>query len=72
MYGVAASETGGKQQSTGLLHLIVRFRFLTKMEYSQHPDRMQSVFHGFSHGLKTCHRHVFAPVFALAPAFRIP
>ena len=51
MYGVAAVETDGKQQSTGLLHLIVRIRFLTKMEYSQHPDRMQSVFHGFSHGL---------------------
>ena len=54
MYGVAAVETDGKQQSTGLLHLIVRIRFLKKMEYSQHPDRMQSVFHGFSHALNKC------------------
>jgi hypothetical protein len=28
--------------------------------------------HGLSHGLKTCHRHVFAPVFGLGPPFRDP
>ena len=32
---------------------------------------LPSMTHGFSHGLKTCHRHVFAPVCALVPPFRI-
>ena len=39
--------------------------FLTgpMMHTCQHPYRMQSVVEGLSHGLKTCHRHVFLTAF---------
>jgi len=65
MEGVAAVETGGKQQTSEYLSA-------TKWHRCQHPYGMLSSAPGFSHGLKTCHRHVFAPVYALVPAFRIP
>ena len=34
--------------------------------------RMRSHDHGFSHGLKSVHRTLFAPVCALVPPFRVP
>jgi len=36
-----------------------------------HPYRMRPQIKGLSHGLKTCHRHVFAPVHTLVPPFRV-
>ena len=33
----------------------------TIMELAYGPYGPQSAFHGFSHGLKTCHWHVFTP-----------
>ena len=35
------------------------------------PIRVRSQEHGFSHGLKSVHRTLFAPVCALVPPFRI-
>ena len=80
---------GGKQQSTGLLHLdgssplpcearnkrgdtfgYLPAHFLMDM-VSQFCE-LRSHIHGLSHGLKTCHRHVFTPVCALVPPFRVP
>ena len=39
---------------------------MASRSYGSHPH-----IHGLSHGLKTCHRHVFAPVCALVPPFRV-
>ena len=35
------------------------------MDMRPHPYRMRSHIHGFSHGLKTCHRHVFLTAFQI-------
>ena len=40
--------------------------------FNPHPYRMRLEINGFSHGLKSVHRTLFAPVCALVPAFRIP
>ena len=77
---------GGKQQSTGLLHFIVRVPFIenTKTVYPQRDTPETRCFHsihtptgrvwnrkGLSHGLKTVHRTVFTAA-ALPPPFRVP
>ena len=43
-----------------------------KMNRCPHPYRVRSPIHGFSHGLKSVHWTLFAPVCALVPPFRIP
>ena len=43
-----------------------------EIDRCSHPYRMRSATNGFSHGLKTVHRTVFASVCALVPPFRIP
>ena len=35
-------------------------------------NRMHLDFEGLSHGLKSVHRTLFAPVFGLVPPFRVP
>ena len=42
------------------------------MELVSQPYRLRFKLYGISHGLKTCHRHVFAPVCVLVPPFRFP
>ena len=50
----------------------VRIPLINKMDRCSHPYRMRPTIHGFSHGLKTCSpQHVFTPVCALVPPFRI-
>ena len=51
---------------------LVRIPLINKMDRCSHPYRMRPTIHGFSHGLKTCSpQHVFTPVCALVPPFRI-
>ena len=79
-------QAGGKQQSTGLLHFIVRVPFIenTKTVYPQGDTPEIRRFHsihtptgrvwnekGLSHGLKTVHRTVFTAA-VLPPPFRVP
>ena len=42
------------------------FSFSDIFKFNPHPFRMRLEFEGLSHGLKTCHRHVFLT------AFRVP
>ena len=77
---------GGKQQSTGLLHLNFRVPYIwnTKTVYPGWDTPETRCFHsihtptgrvwngkGLSHGLKTVHRTVFTAA-ALPPPFRVP
>jgi len=46
--------------------VIIGFRESWEFDFCPHPQGVRPVTKGFSHGLKTCHRHVFLT------AFRIP
>ena len=46
--------------------------FLQPILISVHILRMRPDINGFSHGLKSVHRTLFAPVCGLVPPFRIP
>jgi len=46
--------------------VMIGFLASYKISFSPHPYEMRFERNGFSHGLKTCHRHVFLT------AFRIP
>ena len=73
--GVAAVETGGKQQSPGLLHLdgssparckkikerLLPLLYLPVLKYNPHPYRMRPQIKGLSHGLKKCPPDTFLP-----------
>ncbi|MBR5617008.1 MAG: hypothetical protein IKW50_02375, partial [Oscillospiraceae bacterium] len=37
-------------------------KYTERWEAASIPSGMPSASHGFSHGLKTCHRHVFTPL----------
>ena len=46
-----------------------RQRRLFIMEHCQQPYRLTSMFHGLSHGLKTCHRHHYWQGYAERDSF---
>ena len=43
------------------------FSFSDIFKFNPHPFRMWIEFEGLSHGLKTCHRHVFLTAFRVPP-----
>jgi len=44
----------------------------TQIDYCPQTYRLYPVINGISHGLKSVHRTLFAPAFALVPPFRFP
>ena len=54
------------KRGVGILLLVYTLDITFSMHIRPHPYWVRPNVHGFSHGLKTCHRHVFLT------AFRIP
>jgi hypothetical protein len=48
--------------------LFAFIRASKKYDLTPTPVRVRSQGHGFSHGLKTCHRHVFLTAFQIRPS----
>ena len=48
--------------------LFAFIRASKKYDLTPTPIRVRSQGHGFSHGLKTCHRHVFLTAFQIHPS----
>ena len=61
-----SSPFGAKKQTPEGVSLFCCGAVVYNIEESRQPYRLPSFFHGLSHGLKICHRHIFLT------AFRVP
>ena len=71
--GTVLTQTAGRFIWVSLIAYSIKTVVYTDiMTPYPHPRGVRLWSHGFSHGLKSVHRTLFAPVCALVPAFRIP